>query len=138
VLLCAALAGCQTRPAVPTDVMKAACVAQAYLRVNGFFDAPTEPIKVTMTTADARIYTENGHIDYERMLTDRHGTYAGKLRGARAEPDGGYRFFYQPARREPRCLAVDAAASFAWFPVNDCQNEAPDLDLRERNLRCPP
>jgi hypothetical protein len=144
-LACAALQGCQMNPIVSADLMRGGCLAQHYLQVNGFFDAPTDRLSVTLSTSDVRVYAGSDGVDYDRLLADRHGTFTSKLLGVHSVPEEWghtFHFFYGSKREGARCLAVNAfdsnaIESFAWFPENNCAGEAPTMKLRERDLKCP-
>jgi hypothetical protein len=133
------------KPVVSADLMRTACLAQRYLQVNGFLDAPTDRLGVMLRSSDVLIYTESGLINFDRLLADRHGTFTSKLLGVRPVPEEWghtFFFFYGPMREGARCLAVNAfdsiaSDSFAWFPENNCAGEVPTMKLREGDLKCP-
>lgn len=133
------LAGCQTGPVAP-DVIRAACVTQKYLRVNGYLDtAPGGPTDVTLTRADVETYENaDGALDYARLVKDRSRRFSGKLRGVMVAPDSGkYTVVYGPVGKDRRrCLGVVSNFAFAFFAEGACKDSASLVRLRERNLAC--
>ncbi len=132
-----ALSACQSRPSVPPDVAQAACTAQRYMSINGFFAAPAERARLTFTPADERKYFVNGKIDYEWVLRDRHDHFTGALQGVRVPEDRSkFLVIYGPASADPNCLHVSADGRIAYFPETACDETIPLIKVRESQLSC--
>lgn len=134
----ATLAGCQTGPSASPDVVRAACLSQRYLLVNGFLNTPPKSrTDLTITTSDAAAYEVNKEIDYDRMIADRYKQFSGKLRGVKMT-DGfeKYVVVYRPVKKATRCIAVTANFAFALFADSRCSTSGPLMRLRENSLSC--
>ncbi len=130
--------GCQSVPPPALDVMQAACVAQRYLSINGFFMEPATQAQISVTTADERAYLVNGKVDYARLLADRHNRFTGALRGVRVPEDHAkYMVIYGPANSHPNCVHVSAGGGFAYIPEAPCDDALPLIKLSESKLSCP-
>lgn len=134
------LAGCQTAPPQP-EALRAACVAQAYLRTNGFLDtAPARTLDLFLTSADTQNYERaDGRLDFERLVKDRRNRFTGKLAGVRlAENDSKYVIVYGKRAAERQCLGVVSSFAFAYFIPGVCEITPPFVRLRENALGCGP
>jgi hypothetical protein len=130
------LAGCQTRPAPPPEAMRAACMSQAYLRTNGFLNsAPPDPKGINLLTSDLR-YEEDGVMNFPKLLAERRGRFARKLRGVWTTPDHTkYLVVYGPIDEAQQCVGITEKFGFAYMR-SSCAAAGEYEQMRERDLAC--
>lgn len=135
------LAGCQTAGRPPLEAVRAACVSQTYLRLNGYLNTPPDKrLDLSLTAADTQSYEfSDGRLDFERLIKDRRNRFTGKLRGVKLAGDGTkYTVIYGPAGKSRRCLGVVPTFAFAYVMQGQCNVAPPFVRLRERSLECGP
>ena len=107
--------------------MQAICASQRYLDINGYLDSTKIPDKnkITLEMWEPISYEHNGQIDWDALLSDRHGTYVGKLYGV-TEDNNDYTVFYRLAYNN---------YSF-YMHESNCRLNKHVLRVNEKTIQC--
>lgn len=118
---------------------RAVCAAQSFLRTNGYLEtaASTDRSKLTLEIWDRLKYGKNGAIDWDRLLTERKGSFVGKLHAVMRSNDA----FVVVYSFVPNYTCLDVESDFVSFHLHEanCKPQSDTLKLvKENDLKCSP
>ena len=113
-----------------------ACASKAFLKRNGYIEKlhmqKLDKESLSLELWDEFNYLNEGKFDYEKMLTDRAGTFTDKLYGVKIGSDSQLVFY--KLSEGFRCIALNED-SFSVIHAN-CLVDDQVIRIREKSLIC--
>lgn len=124
-------------PAVAPTPVEAACAAQRFLGANGYLEGPPtlSNRELSLELWDGIRCRRDGVIDYEQLIRDRRGTYAGRLEAVKRDGDG-FMVAYRFDGGIRSCLFASLDLKEIWVVEAPCRLRSPLIRMREPSLRC--
>jgi hypothetical protein len=129
------LTSCAAAP-IRDQGLAAACVAQNYLKVNGFLDSPvSDPTTIELGLWDRLTFEKGGVMDWQQLLANRRGRYSHRLYGVESLEAGNFLVVYQIADTFS-CVSVLKETLRAHLNEAPCRPSNKVMRVKEESLSC--
>lgn len=126
----------QLKGSEKTSIKSAICSAENFLSKNGYLNQLPMSAEGTVDLEmwDNINYEKDGIFDWRRLLTDRAGTFTGRLYGAKINDDE-HLIFYK-LEESFRCVSVDLKRNKSSLPEANCLISKEVVRVKDMDVLC--